>query len=118
VGIPAELVSKANRYHGGTNQPGDRRDADHGHEHDELPTARNPCTADGMPVQRMVEYAKVLASARAEPYCRSTAGADYAATQVVNPMNASGKSLDDYCKLGLHPVVPGWGTAGCSRVAA
>ena len=79
MGIPAELISKANRYHGGTNQPGDRRDADHGHEHDELPTARNPCTADGMPVQRMVKYAKVLASARVEPYCWSTAGADYAA---------------------------------------
>jgi hypothetical protein len=108
VGIPAELVSKANRNHGGTNQTGDRPDADHGHEHDEFPTSRNPCTADGMPVQRMVEYAKVLASTRAAPSCWSTAGADYAATQVVNPMNASGKSLDDYWKLSLHPVVPGW----------
>ena len=68
-----------------------------------------------MPVQRMVEYAKVLVSAKAEPYCWSTAGADYAATQVVSPMNASGKSLDDYWKLGLHPVVPGWWDSGLQQ---
>jgi hypothetical protein len=68
-----------------------------------------------MPVQRMVEYAKALASTRAEPCRWSTAGADYAATQVVNSMNASGKSLDDYWELGLHPVVHGWWDSGLQQ---
>jgi hypothetical protein len=85
-----------------------------------------------MPVPSMVEHTRGLASAGAELYCWSTAGAEYARTAaqrlgiehcfvaflpkphvviedqelgawnrftVVHPMNASGKSIDDYWKL-------------------